>query len=80
MKLRPTTSLNDAIKRICDGDSGAATVISLLLKEYPDSVLDWLHIMDAKGMYGSAVWKLYNDRAGIVGSFIDALYRSNPTK
>lgn len=57
--MKPTTSLNDAMKRICESNAGAATVVGHLIKEYPSRALDWLHIMDRRGMYGRKVWDEY---------------------
>lgn len=62
MKLRAGTSLNDAIKRISAGHTGAASVIGLLVKEYPDHALEYMHALDRLGVYGADVWTLYYDK------------------
>lgn len=59
MKITPTTSLNEAIRRIAMGNIGAASVIGLILKEYPDRALAWLREMDRLSIYGQDVWMLY---------------------
>ncbi len=62
MKLQASTSLNDAIKRIAAGHAGAASVVGLLVKEYPDRALDYMHALDRMGIYGLELWKLYYDK------------------
>jgi len=70
MKLKPTTSLNDAMKRVCEGNAGAATVVGHMLKEYPSRALDWLHIMDRRGMYGVKIWDEYMRCGGDISVFL----------
>jgi hypothetical protein len=59
MRLTPTTSLNDCIKRIAEGDTGAATILALIVKEYPSEALRWLHLLDKHGVYGRLIWTSY---------------------
>lgn len=56
MKITPTTSLNDAVKRIADGHIGAAMVIAILVRDHQQNALKWLREMDRIGMYGKDVW------------------------
>lgn len=64
MKLRPTTSLNDAIRRISAGHAGAASVVAMLVKEYPENAMDYLRAMDNLGLYGADVWYAYEMKCG----------------
>ena len=61
MRLNPTTSMDDAIKRIADGHSGAASVVALLVKEYPDNAMDYMRALDRMGVYGASVWNAYQN-------------------
>ncbi len=52
------------MKRIADGDTGAATVLALLTKDYPDHAIKWMHALDENGIYGRDVWVGYSDVCG----------------
>lgn len=56
MKINPTTNLNDAVKRVADGNIGAASVLAMLVRDHSDTALGWLRAMDKIGMYGHDVW------------------------
>jgi hypothetical protein len=61
MRLNTTTSLNDCIKRVSDGDVGAASVMALLTKDYSDSAMKWIHSLDTQEVYGKDIWIGFND-------------------
>jgi len=58
-KLLPTTSLDDAIRRIANGDTGAASVIAMLNRERPQNIMSYLRSLDVKGIYGRAIHEVY---------------------
>ena len=60
-KLLPSTPLNDAIRRIAEGHTGAASVIALLNRERPENIMSYLKAMDDRGLYGIAIYNLYED-------------------
>jgi hypothetical protein len=60
MKLNPTTSLNDAIKRIAEGNTGAASVLALIVKELPDRAMTIFHSIDQQGIYGNDLWVAFS--------------------
>jgi len=59
MKLVASTPLNDAIQRIANGNPSAASIIGLITRKCPDNLMAYLRVMDRKGLYGSAIAKLY---------------------
>ena len=73
-KLVPTTSLNDAIKRIANGDTGAASVIAMLNSQRPQNIMEYLRALDDKRVYGNAVYALFHEGCdGNLEQFIKAL-------
>jgi hypothetical protein len=62
MRIIPTTTLNDAIRRVADGNTGAASVIALLHRERPENVMAYLKSLDSKQIYGKAIYDLFYDR------------------
>jgi len=74
MKLQATTSMNDAIKRLAAGHAGAASVIALLVKEFPEHAMEYMHALDRLEIYGVDIWKTYKDRCDSnVLSFLDVI-------
>jgi hypothetical protein len=73
MRLSPTTSLNDCIKRIAEGDTGAATVLALIVKEFPDSAIEWMHLMDKHELYGHKVWTSYRSCRQDIALFLESI-------
>ena len=61
-KLTATTSLNDAVKRMANGNMNAATVLALILKEFPDRALPFMREMDMAGMYGPDIWWCFSSQ------------------
>ena len=61
MKLNTSTSLNDCIKRVAEGDSGAACVLALLTKDYSHSAMGWIHALDSQEIYGKDIWIGFNN-------------------
>lgn len=59
MRINATTSLNDAMSRIAEGNTGAGSVLALILKDRPESALRFMREMDRIGAYGNDVWWLY---------------------
>ena len=75
-KILPTTSLDDAIRRIAAGDIGAGTVIALLNKERPENIMAYLRSLDEKGLYGRAVYEVFfNDCGGELERFVVSISR-----
>jgi hypothetical protein len=64
MKIQRTTSLNQAIRRLAAGDTGAASVLALILKERADQALAWMRLMDQHEIYGRDIWRCYSNCAG----------------
>lgn len=60
-KLLPTTSLNDAIRRVADGNTGAASVIALLNRERSENIMEYLRSLDKKQIYGEKIYDLFYD-------------------
>jgi hypothetical protein len=60
-KIVPTTSLNSAIKRIANGDTGAASVIAMLNSQCPQNIMDYLRVLDERMVYGQAVYSFFHD-------------------
>lgn len=58
-RLFPTTPLNDAIKRMADGDTGAASVIAMINRERPQNIMAYLNSLDRMKIYGHAIYDLY---------------------
>jgi hypothetical protein len=70
-RLLPTTSLNDAIRRVAEGHTGAASVIAMLNSRRPQNVMAYLHSLDNKQVYGNAVYDMYwNDCGGNFDRFV----------
>ena len=73
-KLVPTTSLNDAIRRIAAGDTGAASVIAMLNRERPENVMSYLQALDSLEIYGHDIYDVYwNECYGILNKFVERL-------
>lgn len=73
-KILPATSLNDAIKRIAEGHTGAASVIAMLNRERPENIMAYLRSMDDREVYGQAVYNLFEkDCGGNIEKFIKVL-------
>lgn len=51
-KLVPTTPFDKAVQEISEGHPGAASVIALIHKEKPESLMNTLHLLDEIGIYG----------------------------
>jgi hypothetical protein len=64
MKIRPTTSFNDAMKRLAEGHLGAATVLGHIHKNYPRSAMALFRAMDFQGVYGEEIWYAYQEVYG----------------
>ena len=77
MKIKPTTSLNDAVKTICAGHSGAATVVGHIVKEFPSRALKWIRIMEEKDLSGRAIWTEFSRCGGDISIFLKELSRRN---
>jgi hypothetical protein len=74
MKLKPTTSFNDAVRRLAEGNHGAATVLAHIHKEYPEHAMKYLHALDEQGIYGVAIWNAYhNVYGGDISVFLERL-------
>jgi hypothetical protein len=74
MKILPTTSLNDAIRRVASGDVGAASVIAMLNRERPQNIMAYLRSLDERGIYGHAIADMFwKDCAGNFNSFVNKL-------
>jgi len=73
MKIKPTTSLNDAIKRIAEGNIGAAMVLAMLLRDHPDTILKWIREMDRIGLRGKDIWVQFDNRRQDMNTFLIAL-------
>lgn len=60
-QLTPTTTYNDAVRRIAQGDVRAASVIAMLFREKPQNIMGYLHAMDNGKLYGKDIadrfWK-----------------------
>lgn len=60
-KLAPTTTYNDAVRRIAEGDVRAASVIAMLFREKPENIMGYLNAMDKAKLYGKSIadrfWK-----------------------
>lgn len=73
-KLVPTTPLNDAIKRIASGDTGAASVIAMLNRERPQNIMEYLRALDFRGVYGNDVYSMFHKTCGgSLDNFIRAI-------
>jgi len=64
MKLEPTTPLNDSIKRMSQGNASAASVLALLNKERPQSVVAYMRALDGLSMYGSSISDMFFKKCG----------------
>lgn len=70
-RLLPTTSLNDAIRRVADGNTGAASVVAMLNRESPQNIMEYLRVLDGRGLYGISVYDAFWAKCnGNVESFI----------
>lgn len=75
-KLFPTTSLNEAIRRVASGDIGAASIIAMLNSRRPQNVMDYLRALDEKGVYGRGVYEMFHtDCQGNLEQFVKVLSR-----
>jgi hypothetical protein len=72
-KLLPTTNLNESIRRIACGDTGAASVIALLNRDSPQNIMRYLHSLDDMGTYGKDVYKLWDSCGGNISAFAQKL-------
>ena len=73
-KLLPTTPLNDAIRRVAEGDIGAASIIAILNRERPQNIMAYLRSLDENGTYGHAIYDMYwSDCSGDFESFVRKL-------
>jgi hypothetical protein len=73
-KILPTTGLNDAIRRVAGGDTGAASVIAMLNRERPQNIMSYLKSLDEKGVYGKAIYDMFYDTChGNLEKFVSAL-------
>ena len=73
-KILPTTPLNDAIRRLAEGHTGAASVIAMLNRERPENIMAYLRSMDDRAIYGHAIYNLFEkDCGGSIEKLIKAL-------
>ena len=81
MKLSPTTPLNEAIRRLSQGEHRAATVLGLITRDYPERAIEYMRAMDRLEIYGIRIaalfWGRYN--ANLV-KFLDYLTRKSRGK
>ena len=59
MKIKPGDDVNSAIKKICEGSTRAGSIVVLIQREFPDTTLDYLKMIDSKEMYGHALADFY---------------------
>lgn len=59
MRIVPGDDLNVSIKKICEGDIGAGNIVVLLLREFPETTMDYLKAIDKRGLYGSSMADFY---------------------
>ena len=43
-----------------DKDTGGASIVGLIVKEFPEKALGYLAMMDRQGIYGSDIYLAYN--------------------
>jgi hypothetical protein len=73
-RLVPTTPLNDAIKRMAEGDASAGSVIAMLNSQRPQNVMEYLHSLDEKRVYGHNIHHLFWDEChGNIEKFVAKL-------
>lgn len=73
-RLVPTTPLNDAIKRMAEGNPAGASVIAMLNSQRPQNVLGYLHALDEKRVYGHNIHQMFwDDCQGNIEKFVAKL-------
>ena len=55
MKIKPGDDIHSAIKKICEDSTRAGSLVVLLQREFPDTTLDYLKMIDSRGLYGHAL-------------------------
>ena len=74
LRLTQATSFNDAIKSISEGDTGAATIVASLNSQYPKDIMELLHDIDRKRIYGHDLYLAYWDECnGSLAHFLALL-------
>lgn len=73
-KLTPTTPMDDAIRRMADGNPLAASVMAMLIREKPREFMGYMNSMDDKGLYGQAIAdKFFRESKGIMNDFLNKI-------
>ena len=58
-KIKPGDDVNSAIRKVCEGSTRAGSIVVLIQREFPDTTLDYLKMIDSKGLYGHAMADFY---------------------
>jgi len=78
MKLTPSSTLNTALKKIADGNNGAASVLGMIAKDYPHVAMKYFHRLDELELYGHPIWDaLMIECSGSIELFFKKLIDGN---
>lgn len=62
MKIKAGMSLNDSIRIMCAGHTGAASIVTMLMRDRPPSeAMEWMRVMDRQGIYGVDIWRGFTE-------------------
>jgi hypothetical protein len=74
MKIKTNDTMHTAIRKICGGSTRAGSIVMLLQREYPESAMAYLKIIDSKGLYGQELADFYfNDCRANVDKFLEKI-------
>ncbi len=74
MRLGKTDDIHSAIRKMCEKSTRAGAVVLVVQREFPDRDLEYMHLIDSKGLYGDALADFYFKTCdGSLDLFVKAL-------